>query len=64
MSVRILIIDDEERLRNNIEELLELSGYNVTTAEDGKSGIEAINSIHPDLILQNRPHFRALHLHY
>lgn len=51
MNAKILIIEDEERLRNNLKELLELSGYTVATAEDGENGIEGMNIIQPDLII-------------
>ena len=51
MNAKILIIEDEERLRNNLKELLELSGYTVATAEDGENGIEGMNIIQPDIII-------------
>ncbi|HQF29744.1 MAG TPA: response regulator [Bacteroidia bacterium] len=51
MNAKILIIEDEERLRNNLKELLELSGYTVATAEDGENGIEGMNIIQPDVII-------------
>ena len=33
---RILVIEDEELLRNLYSELLEMKGYHVETANDGK----------------------------
>lgn len=51
MNAKILIIEDEERLRNNLKELLELSGYTVATAEDDENGIEGMNIIQPDVII-------------
>ncbi|HBY66507.1 MAG TPA: transcriptional regulator, partial [Flavobacteriaceae bacterium] len=36
----ILLIEDDAALRENTEELLELSNYNVITAPNGKIGIE------------------------
>ena len=49
---RILVIEDEELLRNLYSELLEMKGYHVDTAVDGKSGIDYLNeSRRPDLIL-------------
>lgn len=51
MSTKILVIEDNIDVRENIEELLQLSGYNVATAENGKVGIaKALEDI-PDLIL-------------
>lgn len=47
----ILLIEDDRALRENTEELLELSGYSVMTAPNGKLGIElAIEKI-PDIII-------------
>ena len=48
---RILLIEDDNVLRENTAELLELSNYQVSTAYNGKVGIEsALNSI-PDIII-------------
>ena len=38
-------------MRENISEILELSNYSVTTAEDGKKGVAAAKSDLPDLII-------------
>jgi len=48
---RILLIEDDKALRENTEELLELSGYNVTTAPNGKIGIESAIESLPDIII-------------
>lgn len=48
---KILVIEDNTEVRENIAEILELSNYKVVTAEDGKKGVElALNEI-PDLIV-------------
>ena len=47
----ILVIEDNLEVRENIAELLQLSGYKVRTAEHGKSGVAAIQESKPDLIL-------------
>lgn len=47
----ILIIEDDEILRENTAELLELSGYTVKTAPNGKKGIELAMRYLPDLII-------------
>ena len=45
------VIEDNNEVRENIAEILELSNYKVFTAEDGKKGVElALNEI-PDLIV-------------
>ena len=47
----ILVIEDNLEMRENISEILELSNYSVTTAEDGKKGVAAAKSDLPDLII-------------
>jgi len=41
-SVKILIVDDEERLRESLKKMLEIDGFSVETAEDGKAGLDAL----------------------
>ena len=48
---QILIIEDNIDIRDNIEELLELSNYRVITADDGQKGLVQIQTELPDLIL-------------
>lgn len=48
---RILIIEDEAPMRRNIALLLEIEGFEVTTAENGERGIEAAHRDRPDLIV-------------
>ena len=48
---KILIIEDQLEVRENLEEILELYGYTTITAENGKTGIEAALTQAPDLIL-------------
>lgn len=48
---KILVIEDNPDVRENIQEILELSGYDVETAENGKIGVERALLNHPDLIL-------------
>ncbi len=47
----ILIIDDNEDIRENTAELLSLGGYRTLTAENGKKGVEAALAEKPDLIV-------------
>ena len=48
---KILLIEDNDDIRNNTAEILELSNYKVTTAENGKKGLEKALEQHPDLII-------------
>lgn len=48
---KILVIEDNLEVRENLAEILELSGYEVVTAENGKVGVQAARINKPDLIL-------------
>ena len=48
---KILVIEDSKQILENTAELLELSNYDVYTAENGKIGIEQALANKPDLIL-------------
>ncbi len=48
---KILIIEDNTDVRENLEEILELSGYEVKSGKDGKEGVQFAESWKPDLIL-------------
>jgi len=51
MLTHILVIEDEQYIRENLAELLELNGYKVETAEDGMQGLAHALLHQPDLIL-------------
>ena len=48
---RILLIEDNFEMRENISELLELSGYEISNAENGKKGVKLALTYIPDLII-------------
>jgi CheY-like chemotaxis protein len=48
---KILIIEDNDEIRENTAELLGLHNYNVFTAEEGGEGFELAKKHEPDLIL-------------
>lgn len=48
---KILIIEDNSEVRENLSEILALSGYQTLSAENGKIGIEKAMNERPDLIL-------------
>jgi two-component system NtrC family sensor kinase len=48
---RILIIDDEQRLRTNLELLLGHEGYAVTTAANGTEGVACLQDARFDLVI-------------
>jgi CRP-like cAMP-binding protein/CheY-like chemotaxis protein len=47
----LLLIEDNDEIRENAAEILELAMYNVHTATNGKEGVEKAISIKPDLII-------------
>jgi CRP/FNR family cyclic AMP-dependent transcriptional regulator len=51
MNTRILVIEDNKEVRENISEILELSDYTVVTADNGKMGVETALEDHFDLIV-------------
>lgn len=48
---KVLIIDDEEDIRELIQYNLEKEGFEVSTAENGRVGLDRLNEKKPDLIL-------------
>ncbi|MCU1253175.1 MAG: two component, sigma54 specific, transcriptional regulator, Fis family [Edaphobacter sp.] len=48
---RLLIIDDEEAIRESLDTLLTLEGFSVSTAVDGPSGMELLSRNEYDLLL-------------
>lgn len=48
---RILVIDDEAKLRQQIAELLRSEGYQVVEARNGREGVERARRELPDLVL-------------
>jgi CRP-like cAMP-binding protein len=48
---KVLVIEDNEDIRENTAEILELSHYQVITASNGKEGVEKALANKPDIIL-------------
>lgn len=51
MKKKILVVDDEEMVRDVIRDLLELEGYNIIEAVNSKEAIEKAKKTPPDLII-------------
>jgi DNA-binding response OmpR family regulator len=51
MKNKILLIEDNPEVRENTSEILELAGYNVVVAPNGKVGVELAQKENPDLII-------------
>lgn len=50
---RILVVDDDANTRITLQSMLEISGYQIITANDGQEAIETIETILPDIILSD-----------
>jgi CRP-like cAMP-binding protein/ActR/RegA family two-component response regulator len=48
---KLLVIDDHDDIRENIAEILSLSGYEVFTAPNGKRGVETALKEKPELVI-------------
>lgn len=48
---RILVIEDQAPMRRNIALMLEMEGYEVVTAENGRIGVETALQKRPDLVI-------------
>ncbi|AKA34222.1 response regulator [Flagellimonas lutaonensis] len=48
---KILIIEDNTDVRENMADILELANYSIATAEDGEIGVAKARELHPDLIV-------------
>ncbi len=48
---RILVIDDDEALRQSIRRILEREGHVVEEAEDGRAGTRIVREASPDLVI-------------
>lgn len=51
MQKKILVIEDNNDIRENTAEILSLAGYKTYTAENGKKGVEAAMRELPDIII-------------
>ena len=51
MSKKVLIIEDNNDIRDNVTEILEMAGYTVFEANNGKTGVELAIKNLPDIIL-------------
>lgn len=53
MNANILLIEDNQDIRENTAELLELEGYRVITADNGLEGIRLAGLHFPDLVISD-----------
>ena len=51
--MKILVVEDEDDIRTNLQRLLRIEGYDVEAAPNGRVGLELARSIQPALILSD-----------
>ncbi len=52
-AARILVVDDEDEVRQLVAEFLEAKGYSVITAATGVEALTAVKHYRPDLVLMD-----------
>lgn len=64
MKSRILVVDDEESIREFLEIMLKKEGYEVTTAEDGQKAKEVLTKKSFDMVISDMqmPHVTGIEL--
>lgn len=50
-EIRILVVDDEESIRNLLQRMLTEAGYNVTTAADGQEALDKVSQLKVGVVL-------------
>ncbi|MFE3253052.1 two-component system response regulator CseB [Streptomyces sp. NPDC059209] len=50
-EARLLLVEDDDVIRNTVRMLLERYGFTVSTADDGLTGLEMFRETDPDLLL-------------
>ena len=51
MSVRVLVVEDEENLLTLLRNYLEREGFEVHEALDGREALEVARRVHPDVVV-------------
>jgi len=49
----VLVVEDDDAIRNNIARLLKLEGYDVVPAIDGVAGLEKVRAVRPDVVISD-----------
>jgi len=51
VGTTILIVEDDDAIRNNITRLLKLEGYEIVAAVNGREGLERVREARPDVVI-------------
>jgi CheY-like chemotaxis protein len=50
-TARILVVEDDDGIRDLVDIVLSSAGYEVLTASDGEAALQIVGSVQPDLVL-------------
>ena len=53
MSIKVLVVDDEDGIRHLIEVKLKKAGFEVVTGSDGEEGVALAKSENPDVVIMD-----------
>ena len=51
--IKILLVDDEEAISENLSAFLERSGFQVSIATNGEQALKSIKKISPDIVIMD-----------
>src|SRR5688500_2729528 len=49
----VLVVEDDDAIRNNVARILRLEGYDVTVATNGIEGLERAQAVRPDIVISD-----------
>jgi PAS domain S-box-containing protein len=52
-SLKIVVIEDKPDMRDMLVETLRLEGWEVQTAQDGRSGLDLVQAVRPDVVISD-----------
>jgi CheY-like chemotaxis protein len=50
-AARVLVVEDDDGIRDLVDLVLSSAGYEILTASDGAAALQVIGTVHPDLVL-------------
>jgi two-component system, chemotaxis family, chemotaxis protein CheY len=50
-AARVLIVEDDDGIRDLVDLVLSSAGYEILTASDGAAALQVVGTTHPDLVL-------------
>jgi DNA-binding response OmpR family regulator len=50
-AARVLVVEDDDSIRDLVDIVLTSAGYEVLTAPDGAAALQVVGTVHPDLVL-------------